>query len=225
MAEAKKGVHKWSPAQTKRLIRFRAENEERFLKSKASAKQWKKLIKELGLQGKVSSQQVSKKYKELKTPCSGGGTDEGQETATTWQYYEDMHAVLGGRAAMDPPLLVDACAEGDTIIQSALNVAEPSTSDAPCTATVPAVPLSCQSRPPPSTSPSPKRRKSNPILDYLVHESEKEQKRHEEMEQRMDRFLALFERMVDKMCKLMRHAPIVHTATTSSFCNTFFAMD
>ncbi|XP_057712010.1 uncharacterized protein LOC130929093 isoform X3 [Corythoichthys intestinalis] len=205
----KKEVYKWTRAQTKSLIRFRAENEDRFLKSKASAKQqWEKLIKELGLQGKVSTQQVSKKwenlkkkYKELKTLSSGGGTDEGQETGTTWQYYDDMHEVLGGRASVDPPLLVGACAEEDAIIRSALNVAEPSTSDAPCTYAVRAAVTSpCRCRSPPSTSPSPKRsRKSNPILDYLVQESLKEQKRHEETQKKMERFLTLFERLIDKL--------------------------
>ena len=34
------------------------------------------------------------------------GTDSGKETAATWQYYQDMHEVLGGWLLIDPPLLV-----------------------------------------------------------------------------------------------------------------------
>ncbi|KAE8287400.1 hypothetical protein D5F01_LYC13440 [Larimichthys crocea] len=123
MAATSPDGHKWSQAQTRRLIRFRADNEPRFLKSKASAKQqWQALISELELEGKVSSQQVSKKwenlkkrYKELKTGKFGAGTDAGEVTATNWQYYEDMHEVLGVRPCMDPPLLVDAGAEEEDI--------------------------------------------------------------------------------------------------------------
>lgn len=43
---------------------------------------------------------------ELKTPKTGSGTDGGEETAASWQYYQDMHEVLGGRPSIDPPLLV-----------------------------------------------------------------------------------------------------------------------
>ncbi|KAJ8014392.1 hypothetical protein DPEC_G00039740 [Dallia pectoralis] len=71
------------------------------------------LIKELGLEGHVTSQQVSKKwenqkniYKDLKTLKTGSGTDAGEVTASSWQYYEDMHEVLGARPSMDPPVLV-----------------------------------------------------------------------------------------------------------------------
>lgn len=52
---------------------------------------------------------------ELKTGKSGAGTDAGEVTATNWQYFEDMHEVLGARPCMDPPLLVDAGAEEEDI--------------------------------------------------------------------------------------------------------------
>ncbi|KAM7383700.1 hypothetical protein PAMA_011181 [Pampus argenteus] len=155
-----------SQAQTRRLIRFRADNEPRFLKSKASAKQqWQALISELELEGKVSSQQVSKKwenlkkrYKELKTGKSGAGTDAGEVTATNWQYYEDMHEVLGARPCMDPPLLVDAGAEEEDI-PTTMDTVEPTPSPSP----------SSSSSPPP-----PKRRKSDPFMDFLEKENSTE---------------------------------------------------
>ncbi|TKS69443.1 hypothetical protein D9C73_003507 [Collichthys lucidus] len=171
-----------SQAQTRRLIRFRADNEPRFLKSKASAKQqWQALISELELEGKVSSQQVSKKwenlkkrYKELKTGKSGAGTDAGEVTATNWQYYKDMHEVLGARPCIDPPLLVDAGAEEEDI-PTTMDTVEPIPSPSP----------SSSSSPPP---PLPKRRKSDPFMDFLEKESMKEEERHRETQHNTDRF-------------------------------------
>lgn len=43
---------------------------------------------------------------ELKTPKTGSGTDGGEVTAATWQFYGDMHEVLGARPSMDPPVVV-----------------------------------------------------------------------------------------------------------------------
>lgn len=43
---------------------------------------------------------------ELRTPKTGSGTDQGEVTVATWQYFGDMHEVLGARPAMDPPVVV-----------------------------------------------------------------------------------------------------------------------
>ena len=45
-------------------------------------------------------------FQDLRTPKTGSGTDGGEDTAATWQYFMNMHEVLGGRPYMDPPLLV-----------------------------------------------------------------------------------------------------------------------
>lgn len=37
-------------------------------------------------------------------PRTGSGTDSGEKTAST--YYAEMHAILGGRPAIDPPVIV-----------------------------------------------------------------------------------------------------------------------
>ncbi|KAJ8349655.1 hypothetical protein SKAU_G00247850 [Synaphobranchus kaupii] len=87
---------------------------------------------------------------ELKNPKTGSGTDGGEETAATWQYYQDMHEVLGGRPSIDPPLLVTSFTPDD-----------------------------------PTT--------------ILLAESEREQRRHEESEAKTERFLRLFEQMVEKI--------------------------
>ncbi len=47
---------------------------------------------------------------------------------------------------------------------------------------------------PPTPSPKKRRKKKNPILDFLTEESNKE-----ESEAKTERFLGLFEKMVDKL--------------------------
>ena len=44
--------------------------------------------------------------KDQKSPKTGSGTDAGEVTAATWQFFEDMHEVLGARPSMDPPVVV-----------------------------------------------------------------------------------------------------------------------
>lgn len=51
----------------------------------------------------------------LRTPKSGSGTEDGEETASSWAFYEDMHAVLGGTPALDPPVLVASKVLGDPV--------------------------------------------------------------------------------------------------------------
>ncbi|KAL7394671.1 hypothetical protein ABVT39_001760 [Epinephelus coioides] len=199
-------VCRGTPEETRRLIKFRAENEQRFLKSKAAAKQlWETLIKELGLEGKITSskkwENLKKKYKELRTPKAGSGTDAGETTASSWQFFEDMLEVLGARPSMDPPVLVASYDDPFTLLMeiikptpstSATASSEAATSDAPTTAAA-TVDM------PPTPSPKKKKRKLNHIVDFLAQESEKEQKRHEESEKKTERFLSQFEILIDKI--------------------------
>lgn len=59
---------------------------------------------------------------ELKTGNSGAGTDAGETTANNWQYFEDMHEVLGARPCMDPPVLVDAGAAEENIPTATVSI-------------------------------------------------------------------------------------------------------
>ncbi|KAL2096715.1 hypothetical protein ACEWY4_008863 [Coilia grayii] len=107
---------RWTVKQTLDLIQFWAENEIKFTKKtkkNASKMLWEKAVKDLGLEGKVTGEKASKKwenlkkrYKDLRQSKSGFGTDGGETTISNWQYYEVMHAVLGGRPAIDPPVIV-----------------------------------------------------------------------------------------------------------------------
>ncbi|XP_029938433.1 serine/arginine repetitive matrix protein 2-like [Salarias fasciatus] len=219
---------------TRALIRFRDSNDKGFLKNKQAPKKlWEQFIKEHNLEGMVTPLQAAKKwdnlkqrYKELKTPKTGSGTDGGEETAASWVYFEDMHAVLGGRPSIDPPLLVasasseedpttllldmvegpsssasasTSAASASAASASAASTSAASASAASSSASVQSTSATRSEESPPTPSPRKKKRKSNPTLDFLKAESEREQRRHEESEAKTDRFLDLFERMVDKM--------------------------
>ncbi|XP_046874466.1 uncharacterized protein LOC124466643 [Hypomesus transpacificus] len=198
--------HKWTSEETCQLISFRAANELKFLKSKYAAKQqWEALIKDIGLEEKVTGQQAAKKwenlkqrYKELRTPKTGSGTDRGEVTAATWQFYEDMHEVLGARPSLDPPVVVASFNEDPTPIR--MEIVEPSSPAS--TSAVGFAPRSETSAMagPPTPSPHKKRKRYNQeILDFLTEESSKEQRRHEESEAKTERFLVLFEKLVEKL--------------------------
>ncbi|CAL8352833.1 unnamed protein product [Boreogadus saida] len=121
-ASGKAPSHKWSPQEVRTLITFRTTNHAKFLRCKsASESLWEQLVKELGLEGRVTPQQASKKwenlkkrYKDLKSPKTGSGTGGGEVTAASWQFYGDMHEVLGSRPSMDPVVVVASFSEDPT---------------------------------------------------------------------------------------------------------------
>ncbi|XP_038157079.1 uncharacterized protein LOC119793868 [Cyprinodon tularosa] len=206
-AQINKEPYKWTPIETRRLIRFRAENEQLFLKSKNNVKlMWENLIRELDLEGKVTSQQVSKKwenlkkkYKDLQMLKAGSATDGGEVTAVTWQYFDDMHEVLGGKRSPKTPALVASFnADPDSlpnfeVKQEEFEVKEEAGFSSGTPSPIP--PLNS-----PTASPKNKRRRrTNPILDFLIEESAKEQKRHEESVAKIERFLNLFEKLIEKI--------------------------
>ncbi|CAM4634959.1 unnamed protein product [Leuciscus chuanchicus] len=138
--------------------------------------------------------------KELRTPKTGSGTDQGEVTVATWQYYGEMHEVLGARPAMDPPVVVPSFQPAEDHITILMDIVEPSTTAASWTPdTGPRMPTSMPTSTPAATSATTSRRRSNPIMENLIEESLQEQRRHEESEAKTQRFLDLFERMVEKM--------------------------
>ncbi|KAI9523838.1 hypothetical protein NQZ68_024360 [Dissostichus eleginoides] len=73
------------------------------------------ILKALGLCGSVTPTQIGKKwdnlkrkYKELRCPPTGTGTDRGEATAAIWPYFTAMHEAIGGRPSMDPRFLMDS---------------------------------------------------------------------------------------------------------------------
>ncbi|KAK0136840.1 hypothetical protein N1851_026969 [Merluccius polli] len=113
-SNAKSDSFSGTPEETRRLIRFRAAKEKEFLKSKMGAKK-QIFVEEIGLEDKVTGQQASKKwenlkkkYTDLRTPKTGLGTENGEVTVATWQNLDIMHEVLGARPAIDPPVIVSS---------------------------------------------------------------------------------------------------------------------
>ncbi|XP_063076586.1 uncharacterized protein LOC134466619 [Engraulis encrasicolus] len=197
--------HKWTGEQTRLLIKYRSENEKLFTKSKMAAKmQWQVFVKNAGLEGKVTGVQASKKwenlkqkYKEVRTPKTGSGNENGEYQ---WQYYEDMHAVMAAKHSIEPPLLgasLPLRAQDDT----RKDTEEPSLDSSVNTE-------SGHESPTPSTTK--KKRKADTALEFLQEEVREEKKRfelqeakiaerHEENAALMRQMLAICREMVDKM--------------------------
>ncbi|CAM4644934.1 unnamed protein product [Leuciscus chuanchicus] len=131
---------------------------------------------------------------DLKTPKTGSGTDAGQVTAATWQFFEDMHEVLGGRPSMDPPVVIASFGADADPITILMEIVEPSSPDTASDTANTSV-----ASPVATPNPSPKKKRRKSIVEFLIEESAKEQKRHEESEAKMDRFLGLFEKLIDKI--------------------------
>ncbi|KAK9957700.1 hypothetical protein ABG768_011923 [Culter alburnus] len=103
-------IHAGSTEETKLFIRLRAENEHLFTgKRNASKQAWETVIKEINLEGKITGQQAAKKwenlkkYKELKCPPTGTGTESGEATAASWPFFIPMDEAIGGRPSIAPP--------------------------------------------------------------------------------------------------------------------------
>ncbi|XP_036376425.1 uncharacterized abhydrolase domain-containing protein DDB_G0269086 [Megalops cyprinoides] len=106
-------TYKMTDEDTANLIKLRASNEALFTgKRNASKLAWRAVIKEMGLQGKLSSGQASKKwenlkkkYKELKYPPGGLGAAGGDVTAASWHWFYLMNEAMEGRLAGSAPAL------------------------------------------------------------------------------------------------------------------------
>ncbi|KAM4618616.1 uncharacterized protein ACJ7VT_007973 isoform 2-T2 [Polymixia lowei] len=103
--------YKMTEQDTRRLIKLRAANEALFTGRRNAAKAaWKAILKELGLLGKVSTYQMSKKwdnlkrrYKDLKYPPVG--MESMADSAASWPWFHLMNEAMEGRLAASAPLL------------------------------------------------------------------------------------------------------------------------
>ncbi|KAJ0003891.1 hypothetical protein NQD34_010105 [Periophthalmus magnuspinnatus] len=113
MEHATQNMFKWSEEQTVEFIRLRGENGHLFTGAKHSVSAaWRKILWELGLEGKVTHLQakkkwenLQKKYKECKYPSSGEGAAM-KATAETWPWFAHMDEVLRQRPSINPPVLI-----------------------------------------------------------------------------------------------------------------------
>ncbi|XP_026220684.1 uncharacterized protein LOC113165438 isoform X4 [Anabas testudineus] len=103
--------YKMTDQDTRRMIKLRAANETLFTGRRNAAKAaWKAILKELGLQGKVSTYQMAKKwdnlkrrYKDLKFPPVG--MENVADGASSWPWFHLMNEAMEGRLASSAPLL------------------------------------------------------------------------------------------------------------------------
>uniref|UniRef100_I3KP93 Myb/SANT-like DNA-binding domain-containing protein n=1 Tax=Oreochromis niloticus TaxID=8128 RepID=I3KP93_ORENI len=104
---------------TRRLIELRAANESLFTGRRNTAKPaWRAILKELGLQGKVSTYQMAKKwdnlkrrYKDLKYPPVG--MESVADGASSWPWFHLMNEAMEGRLASSAPLLTPVTQDDD----------------------------------------------------------------------------------------------------------------
>ncbi|XP_035254477.1 uncharacterized protein LOC118216942 isoform X1 [Anguilla anguilla] len=214
--------HSWTHFQTFRLIRLRSENDHRFTGKRHTAKKaWKEILQQMGLQGQVSPAQAAKKwdnmkrkYKELRSSASGTGTDRGEATAATWPWFTAMHEAVDRGESVDLAHVADetsdaggsspsgsvtatgsvVCVEvGEEVVEEEEETddddAQPDSSgtdDEPCTFACP---------------PPPKRRRTcqAAILEFLKEEAAKEEERFRAAQETTNRFLDLFERLINKL--------------------------
>nr|XP_046165728.1 uncharacterized protein LOC124002386 isoform X2 [Oncorhynchus gorbuscha] len=108
--------YKMTEQETERMIKLRAVNEALFTGRKHTAKPaWRAILNVLGLQGKVTTDQLAKKwdnlkrrYKELKCPARGM-----ESNPNSWPWFYRMNDAVEGRFAGCAPILTPVVEEGD----------------------------------------------------------------------------------------------------------------
>ncbi|KAM9753634.1 uncharacterized protein ACNS7B_006861 isoform 1-T1 [Menidia menidia] len=111
--------YKMTDQDTRMMIKLRAANEVLFTGRRNAAKAaWKAILKELGLQGKVSTYQMAKKwdnlkrrYKDLKYPPVG--MESVADGASSWPWFQLMNEAMEGRLASSAPLLTPVTQDDD----------------------------------------------------------------------------------------------------------------
>ncbi|XP_060892170.1 uncharacterized protein LOC132973003 isoform X2 [Labrus mixtus] len=111
--------YKMTDQDTRRMIKLRAANEALFTGRRNAAKAaWKAILKELGLQGKVSTYQMAKKwdnlkrrYKDLKYPPVG--MESVADGSSSWPWFHLMNEAMEGRLAGSAPLLTPVTLDED----------------------------------------------------------------------------------------------------------------
>ncbi|XP_055789794.1 uncharacterized protein LOC129862310 isoform X1 [Salvelinus fontinalis] len=108
--------YKMTEQETERMIKLRAVNEALFTGRKHTAKPaWRAILNELGLQGKLTTDQLAKKwdnlkrrYKELKCPARSM-----ESNPNSWPWFYRMNDAMEGRFAGCAPILTPVVEEGD----------------------------------------------------------------------------------------------------------------
>ncbi|XP_049452289.1 uncharacterized protein LOC125900989 [Epinephelus fuscoguttatus] len=208
-----------------RLIDLCVEHKQLFTGRRGTAKKaWREIMRLLGVEGKMSPAQVSKKwdnlkirYKKLSNPPTGTGTDGGEDTAATWPFFPRMHKATGTRPSIKPPVLMDSCDREDepvaavfsrgptfpgaaTCGQACEEEEEEEEEDAAQPGTSGSTTTQGDDGPSTSDCPQPKRQRTTrgTVLAFLKDEAAKDNERLEDMQRDRKRFLDLFEEVAKK---------------------------
>ncbi|XP_075993288.1 uncharacterized protein LOC142988130 [Genypterus blacodes] len=112
-------TYKMTDQDTRKMIKLRAANEGLFTGRRNAARAaWKAILKELSLQGKVSTHQMAKKwdnlkrrYKDLKYPPAG--MESVADSASSWPWFHLMNEAMEGRLTNSAPLLSPVTQDDD----------------------------------------------------------------------------------------------------------------
>ena len=73
------------------------------------------MLEEMKLEGVIDIKQAKKKwdnlvkkYRDLKTPKTGTGTENGEDTSASWPYFEAMDDALRHHHNINPPILISS---------------------------------------------------------------------------------------------------------------------
>ncbi|XP_061606058.1 NFATC2-interacting protein isoform X2 [Phyllopteryx taeniolatus] len=115
----------WTPEDTQKLIKVTTDQEQDLMQPRFHGNQmWEKVVREMGLEGKITVQQASKKwknlvqrYEELRTSTSVSGADKraAAAAAVTWVYYDAMHRAMSGGPSARPPVPAAPFQEAPTV--------------------------------------------------------------------------------------------------------------
>ncbi|TNM85095.1 uncharacterized protein LOC130537311 [Takifugu flavidus] len=190
--------HNWTTEETQALIEWREANGNLFTgRRNSSINGWDEFVATSGLpitakQAKKKWNNLKNKYQELRGPPTIRGVEDNNVTAATWQWYSAMDAALRGQHSHSRPQLVVAT----------MNTAADRMVDSRAFAPAVAEREGGRGRKRPMNS-------SESIFNFLKEQAEREEKwqretlrREEERDraesERNERFLTLFEKLVNK---------------------------
>ncbi|KAI7813778.1 hypothetical protein IRJ41_001170 [Triplophysa rosa] len=146
---------------------------------------------------------LKRKYKELRCPPTGTGTDDGEATAATWPWFSALHKAIG--PSIKPPILIDSCnaevatcaaVATDRSFSPPASVSQRSVEEEVTSGHSATNSLMQEDMPSTSSDPSPAKKRSNRVLDFIQQECKKDEERflatHELMATTTNRFLDLF---------------------------------
>ncbi|KAJ8251435.1 hypothetical protein GJAV_G00221330 [Gymnothorax javanicus] len=108
--------YSWTYVETLSLILLRSENDHLFAgKRQTSQRAWDEILKQMGLKGQVTSEQVEKKwhnlkrkYQELQRSASRALGEKGEAAVAAWPWFAAMRDAVGNEESSDSPVVMSS---------------------------------------------------------------------------------------------------------------------